>query len=178
MGRTKKRKTIKKSSNVVNKMFVDNRFVKTTDDFNNFIQELVSDMNLQDGDYEIKEVDQITTVCFRVMINQTIISKSFTIDNDKYFLKLTTINDGVYIYLMVVNPKYRRKGIGRSLLEKLTSLSNKLNIQLYLVPVPLDRDYVDYSILSDLYKSCGFNREKTSRYWKYTPKSVEYKLVG
>ncbi len=183
MGKIKKNKKRNNTVKNVNTPFLSEvKVVQPTQQYETFVKQLITKLGLNDTDYVIRDSDIMTTVCYRVMVNQTIYSKSFKLMTDYFFLKITPINDGVYIYLMKVNPLKRRMGVGSNVLKVLRTLSDILNTPLYLIPVPLRGENVDYSDLTNFYKKNSFNREKTSRYWKYVPSTVEdtisYKMVG
>lgn len=69
-----------------------------------------------------------------------------------------------YLIDLFVNPKYRKKGIGSSLLRSTCKYYGEMKVDY----IELDTDPDDLG-LNEFYKKCGLEEEKKSKvfYWKY-----------
>ena len=73
-----------------------------------------------------------------------------------------TMKDFTEINGLVVNPEFRRKGVGKQLLRALVDHCQKHypDRQLYISAIPFGRDQVDQEVLFALYRGVGFERIK------------------
>lgn len=87
------------------------------------------------------------------------------------------------IELHVIEVEKRLTGIGTQIMELLISLSEKYGVGVVLTPNPYKSfhkpDYFENLVkLSKWYGRLGFQFVENSVYMRYSPKSVEYNLVG
>jgi GNAT superfamily N-acetyltransferase len=84
-----------------------------------------------------------------------------SIKSDKFSIILNPFMNGVMIYGLNVNEKYRNTGIGTKIINQLYDLSEELDVALYLTPYPDDNSekseiWNKVNRLRNWYKSLGF----------------------
>lgn len=177
MSKTKKnRKNKNKNRSVqppVQKWLIEEKYVPTTTEYVQFKNRLITELGVNEDEYREDECGSSPTESDRMMILQNIRSSKITFLTEEFLLNFTPINDGIYLHLLMVNPQKRRSGVGKSVMRTIQQVSDELNVPVYLIPVLISGENVEYEVLKKFYKSFGYNREKTSRYWKYEPNSVE-----
>jgi hypothetical protein len=91
--------------------------------------------------------------------------------------------DGEGVELFKIEVTNEGKGVGTQIMELLISLSEKYGVEVVLTPNPWkskkSHDYYNKMVkLSKWYGRLGFQFVENSVYMRYSPKSVEYNLVG
>lgn len=106
--------------------------------------------------------------CLKFCMNSNLIA-FYQIDNKIVGVIRATSDEVRFAYLidLFVNPKYRRKGIGSSLLLALCKYYGEMKIDY----IELDTDPADPG-LNEFYKKCGLEEEKKSKifYWDHKTK--------
>lgn len=153
--------------------------IGVTDEFNNFVDELQTRFKEQGiQDFIRKPDDFVSTICFRMRVNEHHTTDSFSVESEDFFLKLSPLKGGIHLHLLVVNQSSREKGIGGGILKTIRKVSNELGIPVYLIPIPLQGQNVNYEVLKSFYHNHGYRREKISRYWIYEPNFIPEDVSG
>lgn len=175
MSRSRKnRKNKNKKVNRPSKVWglIEEKNISITNEYNQFKNRMITELDVREYEYTDFEEGVSETTCERMRVVQSITSPKIVFDTEKYRIIFTPIVDGVYLHILEVYERFRRDGIGKEVMRTVQRVSDELNIPVYLIPIVMDEN-VEYEVLKKFYKSFGYNREKTSRYWKYEPNSVE-----
>jgi hypothetical protein len=170
---SKKRKNKKNNTPQLSSMKPVVKRISVTDEFTSFTNELQNRFKEQGvQDFRRQKENSVHTICCRMRVNEEHITETFSVLDDNFFVNLSPLNKGIHLHLLIVNPSSREGGIGGGVLKTIRSVSNELNIPVYLIPIPLQGEDVDYEVLKSFYHKHGYRREVTSRYWKYEPNSI------
>ena len=155
------------------KMKPDVQFIQSTERFEHFISEVKRLFRLRGvTEFKYSELEKVETICYETNLWNIHLTTLFKVKTNEFTLNLSPINDGIHLHLIRVTPYIRRKGIGSMVVQTLRTISNNLEIPIYLIPLSLQGEHVNINNLNKFYHQNGYKRESNSRYWKYEPNTL------
>jgi hypothetical protein len=167
------------------------KYHPSTQNFTNYINYINNSLYDEGFDFVISqgEISDYRTTKRqngKIIFDETIRSISFSFLSKEFYLQFQPYYNEVHLHIIQVNPLNQKNGLGNRLMNKITEVSNLLNINISLVPVSVG-GVVPIEKLENFYSKCGFVLDTKTSHWIYESKKcnvlsvnerIEYRMVG
>jgi hypothetical protein len=146
---------------------------QSSDEYVEFIESISEKLKERYSIDKLVEKDYVITSCSKrkLFINQNTVLTSFV--SDTFSVSFTPYGDGVQLYVIQIIKNYRNNKLGQSLMDLIKSVSDDIDVPVYLIPHDVLDDDIDYERLVRFYLRNNYFKLEGSPYYMYEPVFID-----